>query len=572
MIPQMIAALIAPALLFMVWLTRRALTSENYLETTIEYTIDGTARKDKLLCAVAGLPGTIRAEIISYFCHTEITKRVLDDRFFYWPLYQDAIVRHVLDAELFIGLLQPHEYTCLQQMAVDILMHIENGTLESYLKHKYPLLGDIGLNLQTFHVPHPNQPMTRNWLTSVNLSQAERKYGLTVLLWLIFEYDYASYWVSYSGIRPCMKSGPQSAESASFCQLTNPKYLGAIMASDSSTSLPDKIQFTEDEINEIYAYFVLVTSIHCSDQEHRAMYARNDKFIRHNWSDHPSHLARFEASNLIKNGQVDMIPNQDPSLLKRFLEDPEDEGRAYRLMFILVNICDKPDVDYEVWIDFLRKSGISELEYEALFGPNRLSEEQNLFLEFNVKMRTGIIEHSASSSVPCRSDIPVWLWYKAVMAAALSAPDNDTELNLDSALEFLIAAYRLSKVKKDQKAMELFANRALLTIDWKNGPSILRVPMDPIFMKGLLNHRKWRRYIKHCFAYAVVHGVTEIIESVLQKLLAEYHGNLSVTERFCLEMLKDGYIPEAYMADFHNVTAQLMTQPIQSTDCCEAGA
>ena len=126
------------------------------------------------------------------------------------------------------------------------------------------------------------------------------------------------------------------------------------------------------------------------------------------------------------------------------------------------------------------------------------------------------------------------------------------------ALNYFITAYRLAKMEKDKKAMERFAYRALLSQKWKCGPNILAVPMDPIFMKGLLEHPRWDFYVKYCFAYAVVHRVTEITDLVLQKLLAEYQGNSSAIMLFCQEMLSEGYIPEPYVPDFEKVTAQLM--------------
>lgn len=349
-----------------------------------------------------------------------------------------------------------------------------------------------------------------------------------------------------------MKSGPQSSEFQSFFRLSNPEYVGAIMASDSSVQLPDTIQFTEDQPRSMYSFFSSGPSCHCSNEEHKEMYARNNKFIDCKFLT-PQFCLPFQAVNLIKHGDAEIIQKQDPSLLREYL-DTSVHPRSFSLMFILINICQLPNDDYKAWMALLWNCGISQLEYDTFFGPDRLSEEKNLFLE-DSGMRAGTIAASEILYQSC-SDIPVWVWYKAVMATTTASQHHPI---VDQGMfHNFIAAYRLAKVKKDKSAMELLANRTLVTPEWVRGPKILNVPMDPIFMKGLLEHPMWDCYIKYCFAFSVVHRVTEITELVLHKLLKEYRRGSSAIEHFCRKMLIDGYIPGAYVADFKKVTAQLM--------------
>ena len=508
--------------------------------------------KDKLLCAVAGLPGPIRAEILSYVGHTKFTKSLLKDRFFYRALYQDAFIRHTFSSDLFIGLIQSHEYFCFMQIAEEAKCHLKNGTLEAYMEHKYPLLGDIGLNLNTFHVLHDHQDMSLHWLKNAHLSQAERIRAFSVLLLPRIELrncNYVSYWVRYSGIRPCIQSGPQSFQFEMFFQLTNPEYLGAVMASDSSTPLPDTILFTTDVLDTMYYFFGYVPSTHCSSEEHRAMYFRNDEFIRRNLSEDQSWLVQFITVNLVKHGHAEIIKDQDPSLLQTYLAEAE-RCRASRLMHILAHICDMPNEVNVAWMDLLEKCNLSQMEYETFFAPDRQPEKISLFLEANQGMRDGIIDNLHLSH-QSRSDIPVCLWYKAMLIVVTGG----------HACEFnnLIAAYRLAKMKNDKNAMVRFANMAIASSEWTHYHDIWEVPMDPVFMKGILEHRLLTGcHFRYCFAYAVVHNLTEVIGLVFQKLLQRHQRDSSTLERFCREMLRDGYIPEAYIADFENVTARLM--------------
>ena len=527
----MIAAFTALTLLSVLWPAHGALTSISDLETGEEDAINEMFEEDALHCTVETNPETADSTLADM------------------SLYNNAPIPQEFHAELFLGSPMPHEWACFQKVAAEAKSHMEYGTLGSYLEHKYPLFGDIGLNLKTFHVPHDNQSMALHWLKSVQLSQTERELTLSILLrpYLRYpEYDYASFWVYYPGIIPCMKSGPQSDEFAKFFQLTNSAYVGAIMASDNLTSLPSMMQFNATT-SEWYTYFKMVPSTHCSNEEHLEMYVRNSEFIHRNLSEHQLRPPNYEVMNLIKHGHANIIRAQDPALLRLYLGE-KALMRSYRLMIILINICDRPSEDYNAWMDLLWQCGISLMEYDTFFAPDRQSEGKNLLLEDDQGMRDGIILASPYLH-QSHSDIPIWLWYKAMLADLIICNCNGCLFS------DLLKAYRFAKVKKDNTAMGLFANRAFVCADWRiSDPDIMEVPMDPVFMKGLLKHHHWDRYIEYCFAYAVVHNVAEIIELVLDK----FEGQPIGFRCFCQEMLREGYIPEAYVGDFEKVAGPLM--------------
>ena len=378
--PPAIGVLTALALLSVLWSVNGAPTSGKDLKTSEGHTVDNTLKLDLFLCMVARLPASVLSSIVSFLGPNKITGSSLKSRFAGISFYQDALVRHVFNVHLFIGSLYPHEYFCLKQIAEAAKWHMKNSTLDLYLKHKYPLLGDIGLNLSTFQVSHPNPLMALHWLQSVHLSQTGRKHVLSSLLRLSSEHagsDYLSRWIHYFGISPCIKTGPRSDEFERFTQLHKPEHVGAIMASDSSATLPDDIHFTWEKLHVMCNFFETVPSTHCSIQEHETMYSRNCEFISDQYRVFLDYTPRLELFNLIKHGCANIIQQQNPTLLMGFW-GRSPTRRAFCLMVILINICDRPNDDYDAWMNLLGRCNVPQLERDAFFGPDRLSDRKSV--------------------------------------------------------------------------------------------------------------------------------------------------------------------------------------------------